>query len=595
MKKEFTGYPSLDLPHTKGSSFFERNPIVPSMDITTLINLINRKNKDAIAIICNELKATYRELEEDGKTLEKAYRELGVKRGDIVTISLKSNYQALLSFIALNSIGAVTTYVDTYSSEEDIIKYLNEYESPIFINYNATKEENKKIKDNTKVKYIITLDEKNENNKDIFNDYNINQSDYVIDFNTLGTISKYQNNRIYRPNKGNDNALILYTSGSSGKQKAVVLTNKNIIAAQMYAGNTSHTENITATRTMTCVPLRYPYGMVTSLLTSLLWNKTAIMTPDWDTKTVNYYLSKDPHIIFGSPAVLELVMRFVDEKADLSRISHFISGGDFLTENHAERAYEFFKQHNNYTVEIGNGCGNAETVSIGSTPVGVPLKQNTAGKILVGSRAMIIDSEVPDDKPIKDGNSIKENRYFEVGELCISGKHVFKEYFNDPEATKKAKFIRNGVEYFRTGTLGYIDLDGYFVPTDRKSRFYIRSTGHKVYLDNVQKVIATIDKRIVDTAAIEIPDDNELFINKVYIVLENGVLPTKELKEELMDKIYNSNAGQIKKLKEYELPKDIEFIDILPRRAGTEKIDYKALKEIDENLNNELTRKLKKH
>ncbi len=578
MKQKQTGYPSIDLPQSEEATFFEKNPIIPSIDAVTLLKLLSRKTRNNPAIDCNNLHATYQQLLDDSHKLALSYSGLGVKKGDIITISLKSNYQALCSFLALNEIGAVTTFIDTYATEEEILNYLNTYNSPVFINYDKTREENERIKKNSNVNYIITLDNELSDSRNIDDPYDKN-NDGLIKFNTLGSIAKFQKDKFHLPNRGKDPALILYTSGSTGQPKAVVLTNENIIAAQMYAGNTSHTENITATKTMTCVPLRYPYGMITSLYTSLLWGKEAIMTPDWDSNTVDYYYSKDPHVVFGSPAVLDVSMRFIAKDRDLSHISHFISGGDFLTVQHAKRGYEFFKNHNNNNVEIGNGCGNAETVSIGSTPVGVPLKQSTAGKILVGSTPLVIDANIPDDKPIKNAKLIKEKKYDEIGELCLSGKYVFKEYYGEPEKTRNVKFTRNGKEFFRTGTLGFIDKDGYFTPTDRKSRFYIRSTGHKVYLDNVQHIISAADERIVDCASVKIPDNEELFVNKVYITLKDGIEPTEELKQEIIERIQMPViiSGKVMQLKEYEIPREIEFISELPRLEGSEKIDYLTL------------------
>lgn len=574
-----TGYPSKDLPQSKEAKFFEKNPIIPDVDLITILKLLSRKNRNSLAIDCNDLHATYQQLIDDAHTLFLAFKELGVKKGDIVTISLPSNYQAIIAFLGLNELGAITTFIDTYSSKDEIFSYLNNYQSPVFINYDKGLDENKEIKQKTNVKHIITLNNKLSNSLDIWNDHNLNKSDTYIDFHTLGSISKFQKNKMHLPNKGNDEALILYTSGSTGQPKAVVLTNKNILSAQMYAGNTSHTENITGKKTMTCVPLRYPYGMVTSLLTSLLWGKEAIMTPDWDSNTVEYYYEKKPNIVFGSPAVLELTMRFLPKDIDLSQISHFISGGDFLTIQHANIGYEFFERHNNADIEIGNGCGNAETVSIGSTPVGVPLKQSTAGKILVGTTPMIIDKDTPDNQPILNPELLKEKKYHEIGELCLAGEYVFKEYFKEPEATKCAKFKIKNKTFFRTGTLGFIDEEGYFTPTDRKSRFYIRSTGHKVYLDNVSNIITSLDDRIADCATVKVPDDNELFVNKAYIVLTDKVERSDEIKKEIFDKLRTptSGTGETKRLKEYEIPYDIELIDRLPRKAGTEKVDYALL------------------
>ena len=581
MEQKLTGYPSVDMPHAKDAKYFEKNPIIPSIDLITILKLLSRKNRNLPAIDCNNLHATYQQLIDDSHTLYLAFKKLGVKKKDIVVLSLPSNYQAITSFFALNELGAVTTFIDTYSGQEDVLNYLKTYQSPLLVNFDKSKEENEEIARKSQVKHIITLDKSKVDLRELNMDYQADEENIFLDFHALGSIAQAQKDRIHLPNAGNDEAMILYTSGSTGQPKAVVLTNKNILSAQMYAGNTSHTENITGTKTMTCVPLRYPYGMVTSLLTSLLWGKEAIMTPNWDSDTVEYYFQKKPNIVFGSPAVLELTMKFVPPDMDLSQISHFISGGDFLTLEHAKRGYEFFRKHNNTTVELGNGCGNAETVSIGSTPVGVPLKQSTAGKILVGSTPLLIDKEIPDNVPLENGDELQEKKYHEVGELCLAGSYVFKEYFGEPEKTECAKFIRNGKNFFRTGTLGFIDEDGYFTPTDRKSRFYIRSTGHKVYLDNVQRIIGMSDARIVDCAAVKQPDENELFVVKAFIVLENGVEATEELAREIMDKLHGpiSTNGVTEQLKQYEIPKVIAFIEQLPRIAGTEKVNYKALEE----------------
>ena len=582
MKKELTGYPSIDKPQSKNASFFEKNPIIPSIDIITILKLLSRKHRTLPAIDCNGLHATYQELLDDSHIVYRAFKKLGVKKGDIVTISLPSNYQAIVSFLALNELGAVTTYIDTYSGSDEVTNYIKMYQSPLLINCDRSQEENQEIKEKSGVKCIVTLKSSAADSREFNLDYHVNKSDVFIDFHTLGSIAATQKDGFHLPNKGNDNAMILYTSGSTGQPKAVVLTNKNILSAQMYAGNTSHTENITGTKTMTCVPLRYPYGMVTSLLTSLLWGKEIIMTPDWDSDTVDYYFDKRPNIVFGSPAILELTMRFLRKETDLSQVSHFISGGDFLTLEHARRGHDFFEKHNNTNVEIGNGCGNAETVSIGSTPVGVSLKQSTAGKILVGTTPLIIDKEISDEAPIDKPELLQEKKYYEVGELCLAGDYVFKEYFGEPEKTACAKFRRNGKTFFRTGTLGFIDEEGYFTPTDRKSRFYIRSTGHKVYLDNVQRIIGMSDKRIVDCAAVKLPDENELFVAKAFLVMEDGTVTTEQLKAEIMEKlrkpiIANSKTEQ---LKEYEVPVEIAFIERLPRVAGTEKVDYQALEQM---------------
>ena len=586
--KEMTGYASIDKPNEIGASYFERNPIIPNMNIYSLLKLISVKNLDNSAVDCLDLKATYKQLLNDSKTVSIALKQLGVKEGDIVSISMPNLYQSLISFFACNRIGATATFLDYSMSQKETIEYLNRFESPVLINYDKPSDYNENIKNNSQVKYIVTL----KNNK--INLMNLNQDlktfgksrfkfDF-IDFNSLGKIAASQKIKLEKYHSSKENALILFTSGTTGNPKSVVLTNKNVLAAEIYAMNTSHTENIKVKKTLTCVPFSYPYGFVTSALTSLLWGKEAILAPVVDKSTISYYYSKKPNIIFGSPALLELTMKNIDKEMDLSFVTHFISGGDFLTAQNAKRGIEFFKSHG-ANVEVGNGFGNAETVSIGSTPVGVPLRIETAGKILVGSKAIVVDPE-----------TMEEKKYHEEGTLFVAGDHVFKEYYKAEEATAKAKKIINGVEYFNTETLGFIDEYGYFTPTGRQSRFYIMSSLNKVYCDKIQSIISTF-KEIGDCAIVKVPDSELLYVNKAYIVL-NPEYSNLENKEEYVNSLFYTPTvlnGRVTQLKSYEIPTYIEFVDSLPRRKGTDKIDYQLLeKDALEKLSDDKNIKVKK-
>ena len=567
MQKVLTGYPSQDNPQSKNSTFFEKHPIIPNTSIYTTIKLLSSFYLEKNAVNCLDLDASYGQLLDDATTVSLALKELGVKKGDVVSVCMPNFYQALSTFLACNRIGAVTTFLDSKASTEDISFYLNEFESPIFINYDASEETNQQIKNKTKVKYIITLNKRNVNNLDLNSDYRITKNSDFIDYNSLGDISKFRKTKLELPHSGKEDALILFTSGSTGKPKSVLLTNENILAAEIYAKNTSHTENITGPKTLTCVPFSYPYGLVTSALTTLLWGKEAILAPDISKDTINYYYKKNPSIVFGSPALLDLTIRNIEEDLDLSSVTHFISGGDFLTPHHYKRGVEFFEKHGAH-VELGNGFGNAETVSIWSTPVGVPLKEETAGKILVGSNPMIIDQDTHEEK-----------KYGEEGLLLISGKHVFKGYYKNEELTNQSKMTIDGKEYYNTGTLGYIDEDGYFTPTGRNSRFYIMSSLNKVYCDNVQSIISSFDC-VRDCAVVKVPDQEELYVNKAYIVLNDGYFPDEDTLGHIKDLFYiptTVSNGRKTQLKTYEIPSYVEFVDSLPRIPGSEKIDYQSL------------------
>ena len=569
--QKLTGYPSIDRPNEFGHNFFERHPIIPSTSIYSLMQLLSRFYKEKTAVSCLDLSASYGQLlDKDAVTISLALKELGVKKGDIISVSMPNFYQAVAAFIACNRIGAIVTFLDHEAGLDELCSYLNEFESPILINYDKNQEINDKIRQMTHVENIITLDKNNINSLDIGKNYHITSRKNIIDFHSLGSIAKERKMKLEVPHFGNEDAMILFTSGSTGKPKSVLLSNKNIIAAEIYARNTSRTENITGPKTLTCVPLRYPYSSVTSLLTTLLWGKEAILAPDIGPNTIGHYMSLEPNIIFGSPALLELVMRNIKDDQDLSFVSHFISGGDFLQISQYERAREFFANHGAPNVEIGDGFGNAETVSIQSTPVGVKQKPGTAGKLLVGTKYRLINPDTHEDV-----------KYGEEGLLIVSGDHVFKEYYHQPELTEDAFIEVKGKKYFITGTLGTIDEDGYFKVTGRMSRFYIMSSLFKVYMDHVQSVISNLSC-VKDCAVVAVPDEKELFVNKVYIVLNDNYTASPELESKIFELFKQptvNSVGEEAQLKTYEIPKYIEFVADLPRKKGTDKIDYQLLTE----------------
>lgn len=571
-----TGYPSIDKRHNDGKKFFERNPIIPNISVSNILDITSLFYRDEIAIDCMDLKVTYQELIDTSVILYKAFKELGVKKGDNVVVSLPKFYQAIASFKAANHIGAVVSFLNPGCTKDEIKHYLNVFESPLYVNFDKDNDYNADIIKDTKVRQTITL-RKEEVNTKKFNDvksHNIGYTDF-LSFNDLGLVADYYKGWVSPVQSGKNDALILFTSGSTGNPKSVVLTNQNIIASGMYMKNTGNIVTKKGEKCLICVPFSYPYGFATSTLMSLLCGREVILTPDMNMQNIDYFLKKNPNYIFGSPAVLELVMRATSENLDLSSIHSFISGGDFLSPRKAEEAIAWFKQHN-ADVEMYNGSGNAETAGASTIAVGSPIKRDTVGKILVGSTAVVL--KLDENGQIK--KPYEELKYNEQGVLCISGKHVFKEYYHDPELTAQNKLICDGVEYLITGAVGFIDNEGYFHMTGRASRFYIKADSNKVYLEHIQIIMNSLDF-IDECVAVQKPNDEELWDTKVFVKLKDGISPTEEIKSYIYLQLEEglSPNNQIRPLKSFEIPASIEFVDSIKRTKDSEKLDYRYYEE----------------
>lgn len=570
----FTCYPSIDNIHNKDYSFFDRNSIIPDMSIYNTINMLSTFYRKEEAIDCLDLNVNYDEMINDTVLLSKTFKELGIKKGDIISVSMPNFYQGVIVYLAANRIGAVTTFINSMSSIEEVLGYLNEFESSLFINFDKDSEYNKKIKDNSKVKNIITLN-KDEINTKNYGNITSSANGYRDDlsFSDIGSIAKYYKRPIYTLYGGKEDSLILFTSGSTGNPKSVVLTNQNISASGIYMKNTGRIKAKVGERCLVCVPFSYPYGFATSTIMSLICGRVAVLAPTLSKDNIRYYLSKNPNYVFGSPALLELIKRNVKDSDDLSSIHTFVSGGDFLTVSQNKAGVEFFRKHGAETI-ICNGSGNAETVGTNTMAVGSINKPETVGRVLVGTKAIVVN---PD--------TLEEVKYGEEGMLCISGKHVFKGYYKNEDMSRETKFVYKGIEYYKTGNMGILDTDGYFTLTGRSSRYYIRSDLNKVYLEHIQNVISLID--VVDSCCVVPKEDKDLlFTNKAYVVLKDGVLPSLEVSDYIMNMcykpLYNSVTGEMVQLKPFEVPESITFLDVLPRTKA-DKVDYTFLENMAKN------------
>lgn len=577
MKKEkLTGYPSIDKTHLKGTKYFERNPIIPSMTFSKILDLMFALQGNHNIVDCLDLTVDVKDFKKDSLIIAKSLLELGVKPKDIVTVSMPNYYQAIPIFKACNMIGAIVTYLNPLAAIEETKNYLNLYESSIFINTDAMSSYNEEIKKNTQVKHIITMKEVLRNSRDFNKDngYIIGNNE-DIDFHELEKVSKYQKGRVEKSFGGKQDALILYTSGSTGKAKSLLFTNENLIASCIYLKNSTHVPKVTPddSRWMNVVPYMYPYGFGASVLQTFLSGREVILCPNLSPENIAYYYSKNPHLIFGSPAHLELTKRYLPKEQQIPGLKIYLSGGDYLSVNQSHSAIKFFKEHGAETT-ISNSSGTGETLGCSTNAMNIPYRPETVGQLVVGPEYLIVNPE-----------TLEEVKYGETGVLCTSGKHVFKGYYNEPEMTDEIMVNINGKKYYKTGNVGYLDEDRYFTLIGRASRFFIINTLNKVYCELVQLVVSNID--IVDSCAV-VPKPNEesLYKSKAYVVLKEGVMPTKEKEEYIIKKchetFYDITTQESITLKDYEIPESVSFLETLPRTEAAEKINYELLKKMAE-------------
>lgn len=563
-----TEFPSKDMTHLKNVKFFYKHPFIPPCNLSTAIDLISIGHHKWPVINQRELTVTRGEFISDAKIVSKALLNLGVCKGDIVPVYTPNLYQSLVIFKASNKIGAITTFLDINMQEEKILDYLNLYKSKIIITYNKSNKFLDMVSDKTNVNKVININNDYVDSRE-WNKFSKNKNESFIDYRDLFTISKEKrkfNTNHHFWSSFNKPTLILYTSGSTGEPKSMVFTNKNIIASLIYLKNSTHMKsyNKESFWWMGIVPFMYPYGLNCSVMVPLMGGYGARLCPDINKDNIDYFYSKNNHVICGSPAFLEVTMKNLNKDIKTATINTFISGGDFLPASLSIEATKFFKKHD-ANVAICNGSGNGEILGCGTNSMGYEYKPETVGKLVIGPHYLIVNQ-----------NSLKEVKYNEPGELLVSGKHVFTGYFKNKKLTNKSFVEINGRKYYKTGNYGKLDKDRYFTMIGRASRFFINSNFNKVYCEHVQNNINQID--IVDICACVPKKDAEmLYVPAVFVVLKNKKQknPSKYILDNL--DISSSKIAVSDVLKTYEIPKYIYIIDELPR-TDADKIDYEKLK-----------------
>jgi long-chain acyl-CoA synthetase len=356
-----------------------------------------------------------------------------------------------------------------------------------------------------------------------------------------------------------EDATILFTSGSTGESKGALSTHRAVTTAT-YAytsGLVVLKEILTQDgkaptaqpRTLLTVPLFHVTGEVPVMLNSFVIGRCLVLMPKWDATEALRLIEKEKVTYFvGVPTMsLELLNHPDRHKYDLASMTDITAGGAPRPVSHVERLRSEFPH-----AQPALGYGLTETNAVGCANywgnyVSKPASTGRAQKPIV--ELAILGA---DDRPLPPG---------EPGEIAIRSAANIKGYWRNPEATAAA-FTADG--YFRTGDIGYLDEDGYLFIVDRKKEIIIRG-GENISAAEVEAECYACPS-VAEAAVFGAPDDRlgEVPVAVIYV---KSALSEGELRQFL--------DGRIAKFK---IPERIIFSDDPLPRLGTGKIDRRALK-----------------
>lgn len=543
-------YPSVTKSWLKNYNIDEVEIEIPKKTMYELLLDNSKDNLDKTALIYFDKKITFKQVIENIENCAKSLKNMGVKKNEIVTICMPSTPETIYLIYALNKIGAISNLIDPRMNVESLKYFLDEVKSTKLFTIDLCNGKFDQIKDDCNLEKIVSIsvaDSMPALTKFIYNtkmfnkikkyDYTINWTDFSKNKgNQFDTKCNFEENKT---------AVIVHTSGTSGRPKGVVLTNENVngLVTQYRTKNLNISSG---QRFLDIIPPFAAYGICGSIHMPLVLGLETILIPKFEANKFSDLIEKyHPNHVLGVPSFWENMAKN-GKKMDLSFLVSPGSGGDMITEE-IEKFINEYLEKNGSKSKLIKGYGMTELSSSVCTcmhncneltSVGIPLVKNTV--------------------EIVDTNTGKEVPYNQLGEICISGPTMMKYYYANEELTDKTiKVHDDGKKYIHTGDIGYMTENGVLYVKDRIKRMIVRFDGFKIYPSSIENVI--MQSGYVDSCAVIAYEEENLGIMPV------AYISIKDEYKENTDVCLNEIIELCKeKLAERAVPNRFEIIDNIP-------------------------------
>jgi acyl-coenzyme A synthetase/AMP-(fatty) acid ligase len=536
-----------------------------------VINNIEERNKNNLQVPAFEglgESIDYKTFFDAVDTYAKGFLELGVKDKDVVTLCLAGTLDTIINIYALNKIGAVSHvvnpnflkinshYIDDANS--DFLVIMDRF-YPVLCNELAQ----------TKVKKIVLSSLTEYSSilyKILISRKKIPESDLIqgVEYFSLPEfikIGEASSKIIETPNyENNKAAAIVYTSGTTGNPKAIVLTNEsfnNMIS--IYDKKNGFGSNV-GDRNLLIIPPMYGTSLCHCINTPLAFGCTTILQPLYRPQNFEKDLKKfKPNIVVGSKAHYISLLNSNSKKGSLKFLKMPFTGGEPITAPLATRINEKLNYLGAPNIIIGYGMSELGTMAMFN--MDVHDRVNQSGYLLSDDiQARIID-------PIT-GKLVGPN---EEGDLQISSPCCMSQYLNNSQATS-AFFVldSNGKKWCRTNDIATVDEKGVYNVLGRKNDSFVNEYGQVIYLFKIENLIEEI-KYVRECEVIAVTIDNKK-VPLVHVILTKEGEKVKCDVIKLIDKICKDNLAS------YEIPYAYKLRDSFNTSPVSGKRDYECLK-----------------
>ena len=511
---------------------------------------------------------TYRKMVGEIEKCAKALKTIGVRENDRVTIALPNCPQAIYMFYAVNLVGAVCNMIHPLSAEKEIEFYLNASHSVTAITLDQFYNKFENIRQNTGITNIIIASVKDELSRPVRAGYMLTEGRKiqkipkdapVIRWRDFMAMSRhcFYNYKVER--KSEDPAVILYSGGTTGTTKGIVLTNRNFnaLGQQVVATNPMFRPG---NKMLAAMPVFHGFGLGVCIHTMLSQGGRCILVPRFTAKSYAKLIVKYRcNFIAGVPTLYEALLRLPTmEGADLSCLKGVFSGGDSLSVELKKKLDKFLYDHK-ATIQVREGYGTTETVTACCLTPPTMFKEGSIGIPFPDTYIKIVQPGTDQELP-----------YGEEGEILLAGPTVMQEYMDNPEETAQTlRTHADGLTWVYTGDLGTMDEEGFVYFKGRAKRMIVTS-GYNVYPGQLENILDAHED-VQMSCVIGVPDAYKMQKVKAFVKLSPDAPATEETRQKLLK--YCS-----KHIAKYAMPYDIEFRSELPKTL-VGKVAYRVLEE----------------
>ncbi len=491
--KSLSGCPAIDKPVR-----YYSDELLEAIDTSVLQSIYenifqqNENNMDSVAMIYFGTKISYKELFNNIDRVAAALCSYGVNRGDFISLCLPNIPEIVYFIYAANKIGASVNLIDPRTNSTAIMERITECEAKLFVTIlDICDEKINEIVDTLPCKKIVVVSSGDSMKLSSFISLALFVRDglkrqalasdkYIFYKLFLNTYSRKPQFSSFQAME-NATAIVVYTSGTTGTSKGVMLSNENLNNAERQLRLLLKSEN--TKRFLAIIPFFSAYGAVNGMHTCFSAGLEVTMIPKYNPKHfTNLILKYKPNIVLAVPKLwVDFAYKLKNRSDSLSFLIHPISGGDKIPPSLINAINDCLKTHYAQSkLLVGYGASEFGGAAVLTIPH-FSFSAESTGVALPSTKVIVID---PD--------SHRELNNDVDGEICIHSSTMMLGYFKHQEETDNLIVIgKDNIKYYRTGDKGHISDNGEVTIIDRYKRVMMRPDGHTVHATPIENVISS--------------------------------------------------------------------------------------------------------